>query len=204
MGITITAAEYEGWGGALEQRVADFAAAIAAHATTVDQPRPAEAPLVEAIVQAGGIGELVVLPPEEPAPSPIMTLTEAKAWATDVVNRAAEIARLNFVTAGAGQAMIYLSKEVEARAWVAAGSPAQPPAGQYPLLQAEVAAAAAAGDGDTLADVAAAVIGAAEAWRQIGASIEEHRRMRVRRIAKAATQTEAEAEAVWTWAPPGG
>ena len=204
MPITITAEQYAAFGGTLEARVAAHQAALADHAQTVGVPRPVEDWIVDAIAAAGGISEMIIVAEEALPPAPGMTLDQAKAVATEVVNRAAEAARLTFITAGSGQAMVYLSKEAEARAWVAAGSPAQPQAGQYPMLEAEVAAATAAGDGDTLADAAAAVISAAEAWRLIGASIEQHRRMRVRRIAKADTVAEAEAEAVWTWAPPGG
>lgn len=204
MPLTITAEQYAAFEGGLEDRVIAHQAALAAHAETVGIARPVEDWIVDAIAMAGGMSEVTILPPGTDPPAPERTLEQAKAWATDAVNRAAEAARLAFVTAGSGQAMIYLSKEAEARAWVAAGSPASPPAGEYPLLEAEVAAAVAAGDDDTLADVVTDVLTSADAWRYIGASIEQHRRMRVRRIAKADTVAEAEAEAVWTWAPPGG
>lgn len=61
------------------------------------------------------------------------TLTEAKAGAKRIVDSRAEAARLQFITAGAGQALVYERKRAEAEAWDAAGSP--DPA-DYPLLKA--------------------------------------------------------------------
>lgn len=203
MPVYLTTGQLAAWGGTLEQRVANFAAALDAHAYTVDVPRPTEHPLVERIVAAGGYAQVIVQPDEEPEPVVPPSLEAAKQQATATVNAAAEATRLLFVTPGSGQAMVYLLKEREAHAYIAAGSPANPPAGSYPLLEAEIAAAADADDPpETLASQAAAVIAQADAWAAVGASIERHRRARVRQIDKATTVQEAMAAAGWTWEPP--
>lgn len=79
----------------------------------------------------------------------------------------AEAERLKYITPGAGQAMAYLQKAMEATAYLAATDP--DPA-DYPLLAAEVGIT-----GDTIADVAAVVDGQYQAWRLIGAAIEQAR-----------------------------
>src|SRR5690606_7611681 len=72
-----------------------------------------------------------------------------------------------YITGGSGQAMAYLQKAMEATAYLAATDP--DPA-DYPLLAAEVGIT-----GETLADVAAVVDAHYQAWRVIGAAIEQAR-----------------------------
>jgi hypothetical protein len=72
-GIEITRAAYDGFVGTLEQRVADFVTALEAHRTSVGEPAPVEAPLVEAIARAGGMEVVTIIdqPPQpEPPPAP--------------------------------------------------------------------------------------------------------------------------------------
>jgi hypothetical protein len=73
-GIEIARAVHDGFAGTLEQRVADFIAALAAHQTSIGLPAPVEAPLVEAIARAGGMAEVTIVdppaPPTPPDPSP--------------------------------------------------------------------------------------------------------------------------------------
>ncbi|WP_444452578.1 hypothetical protein ACTTAI_16380 [Rhodobacter capsulatus] len=63
-------------------------------------------------------------------------LAAAQVTAVAAVNAAAEAARSRFVTPGSGQAMVYLEKQAEARAWLAAGEPDDLTG--YPHLAAEV------------------------------------------------------------------
>ena len=72
-GIEITRAVHDGFAGTLEQRVADFIAALEAHRTSIGVPAPVEAPLIEAIVRAGGMDAVSIIeppPPAEPAAPP--------------------------------------------------------------------------------------------------------------------------------------
>ena len=69
-GIEITRAVHDGFAGTLEQRVADFIAALEAHRTSIGVPAPVEAPLIEAIARAGGMDAVSIIeppPPPEPA-----------------------------------------------------------------------------------------------------------------------------------------
>lgn len=73
-GIEIARAVHDGFAGTLEQRVADFIAALAAHQTSIGLPAPVEAPLVEAVARAGGMAEVTIVdppgPPTPPDPGP--------------------------------------------------------------------------------------------------------------------------------------
>ena len=199
MTITISHEEYEGWSGTLEQRVAAFAAALVAHASTVDQPRPTEHELVELLVRSGGMSALTVLPPNVPVPPPQQTLPEARAWAVEVVNRAAENTRAMYITVGDGQAMVYIRKEAEARQF-ALLRPLNPAPGTYPLLEAELAAQHAVGNSAmTLGDVTDEVLEQANLWVEVGATIERQRRERVLAIGLAQTVNEVIALSSWTW-----
>ncbi|MFZ4411125.1 MAG: hypothetical protein ACOYOH_27535, partial [Paracraurococcus sp.] len=103
--------------------------------------------------------------------APSVPLEAAKVAAVASIDRAAELARLRFITGGAGQALAYTAKEAEARAFVAPGSDAD-----YPYLAAERDVQAGVGVSATLATVAAQVIAQANAWRSTGATIERLRR----------------------------
>lgn len=123
-------------------------------------------------------------------------LADQKAAAMVAVDTAAEAARLRYITPGAGQALEYVATETEARAYGAAVSPV---AADYPYLAAEVAAQ---GGAVSMADVAAAVIAQADAWRPAGALIKELRRGAKIAIAAATTPAGIAAAAQVTWPTP--
>lgn len=98
---------------------------------------------------------------------PVPDLGTLKTNLTTRIDADAEAARLQFVTAGAGQAMTYQAKAAEATACLADASPS--PA-SYPLLAAEVGITA-----ETLSEVAGVVNAAYQQWLTIGAAIEAAR-----------------------------
>lgn len=83
------------------------------------------------------------------------------------IDAAAEVERNRYITPGAGQAMTYQAKSAEAARFA---SDADPQAGDYPLLAAEVGIT-----GETLGDVAGVVAAAHAQWLAIGALIEAAR-----------------------------
>lgn len=87
------------------------------------------------------------------------------AAAHSAIDAQAEAVRSWFITAEPGQAMTYLQKEAEARAFVANAS------APTPILSGEAAAL-----GITVAALAAEVIASADAWGVIGGKIEGARR----------------------------
>ncbi|MFN8996232.1 MAG: hypothetical protein ACK5X3_21555, partial [Pseudomonadota bacterium] len=60
--LRITAEVVEAFGPALADRVAAYVAALEAHRFSVGEPRPVEHPLVEAIVAAGGMEVVEIIP----------------------------------------------------------------------------------------------------------------------------------------------
>ena len=71
--LRIHAEVVEAFGPALTDRVAAYAAAIEAHRFSVGEPRPVEHPLVEAIVAAGGMEGVQIIPdPPKPEPVPVV------------------------------------------------------------------------------------------------------------------------------------
>ncbi len=99
-----------------------------------------------------------------------LAVTEAKRE----IDAAAEVARLRFITAGSGQAMVYERKGQEADAAAADPSPA---AADYPLLAAEVGITAP-DTGDEAVDIAAvasAVLAQRDLWVPVAAAIEATR-----------------------------
>lgn len=93
--------------------------------------------------------------------------SQISAWkvrGAEMVDAAAERARLQFITPGAGQAMTYLRKLEEARAQQAGGP------GPFPLLAATIGI-----DGPNLAAVAAVCVAMGDAWANIAAAIETTR-----------------------------
>ena len=95
-------------------------------------------------------------------------LVEYKAKGRYDVDYAAEMARLRYITNGAGQALVYQKKEEEARAYVVAGYPAD--TSSYPFVTAEINAT-----GKTKEDAADDIVAQADAWIATGANIEEER-----------------------------
>jgi hypothetical protein len=74
--LRVPAEAIEAFGNDLTDRVAAYAAALEAHRFSVGEPRPVEHPLVEAIVAAGGMDAVEIVPtppipePEAPPPPP--------------------------------------------------------------------------------------------------------------------------------------
>lgn len=118
---------------------------------------------------------------QEPEP-----LAEAQARAKRTIDAQAESVRLRYVTPGAAQAAVYVAKEQEALTISALTDPSSADPSAYPLIAASVGV-----EGATMADVAAAVVVRAHAWRTIAAGIE-----RLRLTAKAAVDAATTIEAV--------
>jgi hypothetical protein len=128
----------------------------------------------------------------EPMLQPEPPIEQVRASAMAQVDQAAERARLRWITPGAGQAMEYLQTEGEARAYLAAGAPAEPAAGLYPFLRAEQEASAEAGlPAASFTAIAERVVLAADAWAAAGAAIKALRRTAKMRIELAETAEEA-------------
>jgi hypothetical protein len=71
--LRVTAEVVAAFGPALTDRVAAYAAALEAHRFSVGEPRPVEHPLVEAIVAAGGMEGVEIIPnPPKPEPVPMV------------------------------------------------------------------------------------------------------------------------------------
>lgn len=128
------------------------------------------------------------------APPPV-ELGELKAGLKAQIDADAEAERLKYITPGAGQAMAYLQKAMEATAYL---GETDPDPADYPLLAAEIGIT-----GATLAEVAQAVHDAHQMWRVIGAQIEAARLGGKAAIDAAETAEDAQAafEAV-TWPSP--
>jgi hypothetical protein len=71
----IPADAIEAFGPDLAERVASYAAALDAHRFSIGEPRPVEHPLVEAILAAGGMDAIEIIPtpaPPEAEPAPVV------------------------------------------------------------------------------------------------------------------------------------
>ncbi|NEW96654.1 hypothetical protein [Rhodopseudomonas sp. BR0G17] len=101
------------------------------------------------------------------------------------IDAEAETVRLRYITAGAGQAMVYQQKGAEADRLAADTSP--DPA-HYPILAASIGI-----DGATLADVAALVNATRAAWSAAAATIEAMRLGTKQAIDAAVSDTDARA-----------
>lgn len=126
-----------------------------------------------------------------PAALPEVPLKVAKAQAVREIDTVAEVARLRFITQGAGQALEYNQTELEAKRWVDA---TQPELADYPFLKAEVdAIAATTGQTPDPGAVAGNVIQQTAAWQAAGAEIKRIRRTAKMRIEAATSAAEVEA-----------
>ncbi|CDN52546.1 Hypothetical protein RG1141_CH01810 [Neorhizobium galegae bv. officinalis bv. officinalis str. HAMBI 1141] len=123
--------------------------------------------------------------PYTPAPGP--ALDQVKVRLKAIVDADAEIERLKYITAGAGQAMTYQQKADEAREYLEED---QPDAADYPLLTAEIGIT-----GATIADVANVIIASFQQWQVIGGAIEAARLGTKAAIDAAETVDDAEAAA---------
>lgn len=94
----------------------------------------------------------------------VLDIARARDMGRQRIDEAAELLRNTVVTAGSAQAMIYIEKERQARAYLAAESPVD---SDYPNLIAEVGI-----NGDTIKAVAETIVRYADAWRAWGALVE--------------------------------
>ena len=114
-------------------------------------------------------------------------LDEARQEAISSVNQGIGRARQKFITALPGQDMIYLRKEAEARAYLAASDPSL---ADYPMIAAEVGVTA-----ETAYQVAQVWIFMSQRWQAVAASLEAIR-LRATNAIAAAASAEAIAEAL--------
>ncbi len=109
-------------------------------------------------------------------------LAPRQAAAKAAVDAQAAKCRACCLTNGFGQEMLYLQKEAEARACV---SDSAPEAASYPLLAAEIGIT-----GETLGEVAVAIIIRADEWRADAGAIEAVRLSAKRQIDAATSRAE--------------
>lgn len=120
--------------------------------------------------------------PETPSPP---DLTAVRRAAVDAINAKSGQVRTLFITELPAQQMIYLAKEAEARAYLAA-TPAD--LGQYPLIAAEVGITA-----DTALALAQLWVGTANQWRALAANIEGIRMSHIKMLGHPELTVEAAA-----------
>ena len=78
--LQISQSVIDEFGGALQARVSAYAAALDAHKLTVGEPRPVEHAIIEAIVAAGGMDFVTIIPSPPAAPQiPQITNFQARA-----------------------------------------------------------------------------------------------------------------------------
>lgn len=107
----------------------------------------------------------------------------------DEIDEQAEQARASVITIGSGQAMTYLRKEAEARAWLADNN------SPVPFVEAEANATSR-----TIADVAQTIVEQADAWLAVGPRIEAARIAAKRAVSEAGTVAEMQSAASIDWA----
>ncbi len=156
-------AEFGGEQG-LADAVADFAAALEAHALTVDVPAPTAHPLVADLVRRFG-GHYEIEPEPEAAPEPPFTAAVARAALIRLIEGATQPI-LNAYPAA--ERLSWDAKEAEAKAFMEA---AEPVLWHYAMLRDEVASELAIDAGDVtaqqLAGKAEAVLWMAAQWRAL-------------------------------------
>lgn len=133
------------------------------------------------------------------ATPPAPTLDELKGRLRELVDEAAERERLRYITAGAGQALVYEAKRTEVARWRARGEPAEPAPVDFPWAADRATRRDAA-----LVDVLAEWSAQADAWAAIGIAIEHVREAAKEAIAGAADAAAARAiaDAIEWPAPP--
>lgn len=104
------------------------------------------------------------------------------------IDRQAEQARASVITMGSGQAMTYLRKESEARAWLADNNAAAP------FVESEAMAT-----GRTIAEVAQVIVDQADAWLMVGPRIESARIAAKRAVSQATTVSDMQSSAIVDW-----
>ncbi len=165
---------------------------IPAFATSIAPPDIAEQQ--EAVFNGTDwtVTDIPAAPPPPPVPPP-PALSDLKLRAKYTINAAAENARLAYITAGSGQAMVYREKVDEARA-LQTDTYISPD--HYPLLSAEIGITAS-----TLQEIAVVVLSRHAAWLNAAASIETIRQ-KAKKDIDAATDENTVAQivsaVVWT------
>lgn len=137
-------------------------------------------------------GFSVIDPTPESVDEPDPTLEQSRSYYKVRIDADAEGSRGKYITLGAGQAMTYMQKAAEAKAYLAADMPDM---SDYPLLLAEVGITA-----PTMSEVATVIATAFTQWQQIGAAIESVRLGTKAAIEAAETVDDvkaAAASAVW-------
>ena len=120
-------------------------------------------------------------------------LAEAKDTARETIDRMAEREREAYITPGSGQAMVYLEKQAEARAFA---EDLDPQSGDYPLLEAMIDIDAHPVTGrpvSSLSEAAAVVTILSVAWKAAAVDIEKRRIRAKRAVEVANTVDEVEA-----------
>ena len=117
-------------------------------------------------------------------------LNVCKAKAKDAVNKRMDQIRSRFITPIAGQSMIYMAKETEALAYVAATPEPSTVTGwetQYPFIAGEVGST-----GSSAYEVAQVFLNLAAQWRGIGAQLEKVRIETIQAISLAQSATDSD------------
>lgn len=115
-----------------------------------------------------------------------------KAEAKLIIDTAAEQCRLQWVTTGAGQALVYQEKRSESERWYATGG-----VGDYPIMEASVGIEAA-----NLSGVAALVQATLGAWTMVAADIERLRLQAKKRVTEATTWEDIATATNVSWPTP--
>lgn len=136
-------------------------------------------------LKSGDLFDKVALSNPAPYVAPAVNMNQVRASALEAVGSAISVARRAFVTDLPAQEMIYLAKEAEARAWLAA---TEPDLEDYPFLEAEAGLTAA-----TPAALATLWLEMATQWRVIAAQIEAVRMTAISAITAAQTQAAVQA-----------
>lgn len=118
----------------------------------------------------------------------LIATDDSKAASCAVIDFQAEQIRAGIITPGSGQAMTYLRKEAEARAWLADNT------ATAPFVEAEATVT-----GRTIAEVAQIIVSQADAWLIIGPRIEATRIAAKRAVSQASTVAEMRAAAAIDW-----
>ncbi len=121
-----------------------------------------------------------------------VNLPEEKAALKALVDENAEQVRLQFITPGFGQNMVYLQKWEQAK--VAVQETGDIPVGKYPFLDAEVSITA-----DTIKEVAQIIVDTADQWIDIAATIENKRQTAKKNIDAATTVKDAKTASKVDW-----
>ncbi|EAQ27527.1 hypothetical protein [Roseovarius sp. 217] len=117
-------------------------------------------------------------------------LNVCKAKAKDTVNKRMDQIRSKFITPIAGQSMIYMAKEAEALAYVAATPEPNTVAGweqDYPFIAGEVGSTSS-----SPYEVAQVFLNLAAQWRGIGAQLEKVRIETIQAISLSQSVTDAD------------